>query len=87
MRNLTVRRRPQGLPAPAEHAVAEQQTRGAMSPVEQFLAPCDNQQIVLVERYNLALVVARPRRALPQDPSPADPTNNGILRTTGRKNA
>jgi hypothetical protein len=59
-----------------------------MSLIEEFLAPYDDQQIVLVERYNLALVAARPRRALPQDPIPLNPTNhNEIVRTTGRENA
>jgi hypothetical protein len=59
-----------------------------MSLIERFLAPYDDQHIVLVERYNLALVAARARRALPQDPTPLNPPHyNETLRTTGSENA
>jgi hypothetical protein len=58
-----------------------------MSLIEELLAPHDDRQIVLVERYNLTLVAARSRRALPQTPTPLNPTNhNEVVRSTRREN-
>jgi hypothetical protein len=55
--------------------------------VEELLAPRDDRQIVLVDRYNLALVAARPRRAS-QDPTQRNPSNHDeIVRTTEGENA
>jgi hypothetical protein len=57
-----------------------------MSLIEALLAPHHDRQIVLVDRYNLALAATRPRRGS-QSPTHLKPSNhNEIVRTTESEN-
>jgi hypothetical protein len=57
-----------------------------MSLIEKVLRPYDDRQIVLVDRYNLALVATRRRRAFLHDATQLSPSNHeDIVPTTERE--
>jgi hypothetical protein len=71
----------------AKQTAADHRRDGGMSLIEKFLAPYDDREIVLADRYNLALVATRPRRAFPQDATPLNRSNHDdIVRTAEREN-